>query len=576
MIPGWSEAGPDDGSRTTAVATALREALARLRMLDPVRGVISWEAWYDLFFRMLDETTLPIEGEPHRGVQVFDAMTARGLRFRALFLIGMNEQSFPRYVREDPFLRDRQRVVLESTLGFKIDEKLAGYDEERLLFALLSRAATHRLYLTYQRADEDGRAMVPSGFVAPALRDERFIPKAEISVPRRLIARLSAFPTNQDVVPAQDLAIGCLLQGESASPVLKALGKQVSLLESGQQAQVVQERESPDLGPYDGLLPPRTSERVKEKPQSLSPTSLERYATCPFRYFSEQVLRLEPVPRRFDMELPAMTIGTLLHETLRLSYEQLLALQWPDPSVTELHARAIVTAVVREVFAAPAAVRGPGHALLWTIVQEQIEELVLAAVASDQTHCRTEGFRPHAFEVSAKGSVALGPDIPDLQIQGTIDRIDLRTDPPATRIVDYKFKQGSEMKSEDRNLLLSAIRGARLQPPLYASMALPSLPSPSEVQLLYLAPRWKDPIQRATFETSVLRGQAGRAIITTLRTLVQGIARREFFILPDSYCEQCSFSTACRRFDQATWWRSYRAPQARSLRRLRKAKVSDE
>jgi len=94
--------------------------------------------------------------------------------------------------------------------------------------------------------------------------------------------------------------------------------------------------------------------------------------------------------------------------------------------------------------------------------------------------------------------------------------------------------------------------------------------------LLYPAPRWKDPVSRSTFQAVALRGQTGQAITDTLRTLVQGITRREFFILPDSYCEQCPFSSACRRFDQATWWRSYRAPQARSLRRLRKAKVADE
>jgi len=120
------------------------------------------------------------------------------------------------------------------------------------------------------------------------------------------------------------------------------------------------------------------------------------------------------------------------------------------------------------------------------------------------------------------------------------------------------------------------VRGVRLQPPLYASMTIPSLPPPFQVQLFYLAPRWEHPITRATFEASALRGNAGAAIVNTLRTLVQGIERREFFILPDSYCEHCAFTVACRRNDQATWWRSYRAPQARQLRRLRKQKVTDE
>ena len=74
-----------------------------------------------------------------------------------------------------------------------------------------------------------------------------------------------------------------------------------------------------------------------------------------------------------------------------------------------------------------------------------------------------------------------------------MDRVDYRAEPPALRIVDYKFKQGNEITAVDRNLALSAVRGFRLQPPLYARMTLPSLPAPTDVQLLFLAPQWKQP-----------------------------------------------------------------------------------
>ena len=198
------------------LALLIRSALARLQQLDPLGGDLSWEEWVELFRRVLDETSIPIEEERHQGVQVLDAMTARGRTVRALFVLGMNEKLFPRYVREDPFLRDRQRVVLESTLGYKIDEKLAGHEEEVLLFELLSRSATNRLYLSYQRADEAGRVMAPSGFIAMAMRDPRFVGKPEEPVPRRLTQRISEQPSIQDLLPAEELALGCLLQGHDA------------------------------------------------------------------------------------------------------------------------------------------------------------------------------------------------------------------------------------------------------------------------------------------------------------------------------------------------------------------------
>ncbi len=559
----------------TKVGSLVRSALARLQQLDPLGVNLSWQEWVELFRQVLDETSIPIEEDRHQGVHVVDAMTARGQTVRALFILGMNEKLFPRYVREDPFLRDRQRVVLESTLGYKIDEKLAGHEEELLLFELLSRSATNRLYLSYQRADETGRVMAPSGFIAMAMRDPRFVGKPEATIPRRLTVQISEQPSIQDLLPVEDLALGCLFQGDDASPIFDALGHDRTLFERGLAVLKTIERESPELGPFDGMVgvqEPATAER------SFSPTALERYATCPFQYFAGKVLRLESVRRIQDDHLLPLMLGTLVHESLRVTYERLLRLQWPEDPLTEATVQSLVHEAVPETFAAHAASQGTGHALLWTLAREQVTALIESAISSDQEEYRATGFRPVAFETAARGTVPLEPDASpaSLKIHGTLDRVDFRTEPPALRIVDYKFKQGSEITAMDRNLALSAVRGFRLQPPLYARMTLPALPAVTDVQLLFLAPEWKQQISRSTFDAGLWTGHTGDMIRQTLFTLIQGIERREFFILPDGYCDYCEFSAACRRHDAMAWWRSYRSPQARVLRRMRKQKVSDE
>ncbi len=562
----------------TKVGSLIRSALARLLELDPLGGDLSWEEWVELFRRVLDETSIPIEEDRHQGVQVLDAMTARGRTVRALFLLGMNDKLFPRYVREDPFLRDRQRVVLESTLGYKIDEKLAGHEEELLLFELLSRSAINRLYLSYQRADETGRVMAPSGFIAMAMRDPRFVGKPEETVPRRLTLRISEQPSIQDLLPVEDLALGCLLQGHDALPLLDAMGRDRPLFEQGLSTLRTIERESPELGLFDGMVGAQAPVSPTATERSFSPTELERYATCPFQYFADKVLRLEPVRRLQHDHLPPLMLGTLVHESLRVSYERLVLLQWPDDSLTEARVQSTVHEAVTDTFASHAASQGTGHALLWTLAREQVTELVIAAVSSDQAEYQATGFRPVAFEVAAQGTVPLESDASSvsLKIHGTLDRVDYRAEPPALRIVDYKFKQGNEITAVDRNLALSAVRGFRLQPPLYARMTLPSLPAPTEVQLLFLAPQWKQPVSRTTFDAGLWTGHTGDMIRQTLSTLIHGIANREFFILPDGYCDYCEFSGACRRHDAMAWWRSYRSPQARVLRKLRKQKVRDE
>ena len=96
---------------------------------------------------------------------VLNATAARGYRFRALFILGMNEGVFPRTIREDAFLRDRDREVLERDLGYKVSQKLAAFDEEKLLFTLLVGAAQRAALLFVSKLGRKrqgaGAIMVP-------------------------------------------------------------------------------------------------------------------------------------------------------------------------------------------------------------------------------------------------------------------------------------------------------------------------------------------------------------------------------------------------------------------------------
>jgi ATP-dependent helicase/nuclease subunit B len=163
-----------------------------------------------------------------------------------------------------------------------------------------------------------------------------------------------------------------------------------------------------------------------------------------------------------------------------------------------------------------------------------------------------------------------------LKIRGRIDRLDRNRSSGTMRVLDYKFKVGSAMKPEDRNLTQSAVRGYRLQPPLYSCLTVPGQSTPSQVQFLFLAPRWSPTISRSSFETMSWSSDTWILIQNTVRTLVDGIRTGRFFILPDGYCDSCDFRVACRREHAPTWWRAYRAAEPKTLKMLRAQKVADE
>jgi ATP-dependent helicase/nuclease subunit B len=216
-----------------------------------------------------------------------------------------------------------------------------------------------------------------------------------------------------------------------------------------------------------------------------------------------------------------------------------------------------------------------GHFLLWELAKSSILDVVTAAV-DDDTHAYHDApFAPVAFEVVAEGTVA---DVPacgsmPLKIRGRVDRVDRHRDTRALRIIDYKLKIGKSISPEDRRLVQSAVRGYRLQPPLYAQLHLPDLGASSQVQLFFLAPHWPSPVVRSTFDSSVWSTDQGTLLRNTLNRLISGIKSGRFFIMPDAYCKTCEFRVACRREHMPTWWRASRAVEARELSALRTQEV---
>jgi len=587
-IPGLEE-DTEDGIEpedvTRRVGQAIGKVLREVRQLDRLDETAGWEEWAGLFAQAMERATWPVEPFTHGGVQVLDAMATRGVPFRALIVLGLNETVFPRSIREDAFLRDRVRRILGETLGYKIDEKLGGYEEERLLFELLVRSAGDRLYLSYQRADAEGRPLAVSSCLDPWLRAGDGVARVpDVVVPRRLSDRLALPLFAAPLLTREELSVGLVLRDSDPSALLEAAGRDALLFRHGVAALQEMERTAGGLGPYDGQTGPLDRHWTRIATKGLAPTPLEQYARCPFQYFSGQVLGLEPVREQADAGVPPRALGDLCHLVLSRCYRQWSSRGWPRSGLGSEAMRMDINTAVETCFADYAMEHGAGYPLLWQMARETVAGLVLAAAMADEEESRASGFMPEAFEVEAEGSLEPvgGEELKFLRVHGRLDRVDRRDKPPGWRIVDYKYRHGGRKKDEDKNLALSAARGTRLQPPLYALMQpqgrqpdrASNCAMPSTVDFVFLAPRRSVIVERASFDSAVLQGTAGQTIAQTVRTLVDGIRQGRYFVLPEeNYCSHCEFAAACRRFHGPTWWRAFTAPAARALKRIRKVTI---
>ncbi|MFQ5932542.1 MAG: PD-(D/E)XK nuclease family protein, partial [Nitrospiraceae bacterium] len=373
-------AGDPNGDKVgeyDTVAELFRAGLDELRELGRLGQAVSLEDFVAALQRLIEEMTVPLGSAHGSGVEVLDAMAARGLPFRALFILGLNEKVFPRHIHEDAFLRDRVRRLLEVDLGFKIQEKLAGYDEERLLFSLLCSAARHHLTLLYQRADEAGRTLVPSAYLGDMKR--AWGGDAEVAVPRRLTKKFrEGVQFRLERLTPSELVVKLLLDRRVPRRLLEAGYPTGRIVEQGLAALPWIDSLEPRLGAYDGITGPLQTHWGRLMARGVSPTSLERYAMCPFRYFAEHVLRLElmTVPETVDQVGP-MELGRLAHDILRTCLQTFHEEGgFAKPPRSRRDPLELLNLAARSVFEEFARSHPVGYLLLWELAQERLLEFL--------------------------------------------------------------------------------------------------------------------------------------------------------------------------------------------------------
>ena len=251
--PSFAEDGTGD-ERSECLLNGFEQAITSLRQLDRIEQEVTWEQWLASFRSLLERSRLPVLGQTSMGVQVLDVMAARGRPFKTIFVLGMNDHVFPRVVREDAFLRDRDRRVLAESLGYKIDEKMTGFDEEALLFALLQQSARDYLYLLYQRADGNGRPLIPSSFLRDHLeRAGAERGESERAYPVGLLDRSAVSYFSSDHATPQETRLRSILAGRSIHALVSHGSPWWNLFQNGMDMIAHLERSGSKAGPFDGI-----------------------------------------------------------------------------------------------------------------------------------------------------------------------------------------------------------------------------------------------------------------------------------------------------------------------------------
>ncbi|MFY9610501.1 MAG: PD-(D/E)XK nuclease family protein [Blastocatellia bacterium] len=410
------------------------------------------------------------------GLKVLEATDVRGLRFRAVFIAGLIEGGFPLRASRDWIYPHEERERLKR-YGLTLEDISPDtlLKEEHYFYQSACRA-TERLYLSRPLVLEDGSETVASYYVEEL---SRAIAPGRIN---KEIAR-SDFDGRTLFESSRPSELAMLLvrqeerrrhraqQGDTFPKALiarlmaAACARGILSEAARRRIEVERERGGSSFGRFDGVIrSKRLIESLRQQygvGHDFSASELSLYGKCPFKFFAEKVLRLEPRGEA-ALDLTALDAGSLLHETLRRFFEQ-----HRDELITGLD-RAELRRELREVadavFDEHQHVVPPINYQVWEIDRE-IRKLLLEQVldyeidAEEKARAKdvrpaffelafgmkSEGADPHSTDRKLEFQRASG-DQETVSVRGQIDRVDVAHDGTGTAIAyDYKLSKGATL-----------------------------------------------------------------------------------------------------------------------------------
>lgn len=571
----------------------LRRGLITLARADQAAGFGPEEMDARRFARAATDVAIeeqrPGGHSPVGRVRVVEAETVRGLRPRRLFLAGLSEQSFPQ-LRNLGDLESNSGaaaadVAANSPMAAAVGETAPQVDpttDEMLLFYRVATRPTESLTFSYPALDAKAQRLEPSPYLADverafaphkiARRTSTLAPGLAADVPlSRTEARIAAIDRAQqgDCAP-----LAALVRNETTARAASCLLAGVEII--GQRAL------RDEFGAWEGVF---TSDAGTARLAALfgpehhwSPSQLETYASCPFRFFGETLLRLTPLPD-LTLTIDPRHRGSLLHEALAAAHRRAST---SDDALGDAMG-ALFTQTLEQIVGS-----FPQHGLEGALREIQRRELTQWAEKLDeQTHRYRQAYsnvdrplEPRYFEVqfgpgsrhsdtdadaqlSTQQPFGLDLGNEKISLTGQIDRLDVGQvgQLPVFNVIDYKSGVKAVFKR------VEAEAGAQLQLPLYA-LAAEELLLKGEGAVAWAAGYWsvqgdgfvKSASSRSRRQLQIREEVDGEpevtdewkqlrvTLIEKIQQLVHGVRAAQFPVYnPDENCTRwCELSKICR------------------------------
>ena len=369
----------------------LRDLVIQVGNLLPLMGDTAERTiLYRLLFKLVEEETLPFEGEPLEGLQIMGFLESRLINFDYLIIPESNEGALP---HKRPI--NRGYIPYNVRLGYDMPTyRSDDYTEAYYFYRLVSRAR-RVFFIVDSRSEKE-----PSRFLAQ-LRYLFHLTPQEHTVKVSMLAT----QTPKIVIPKDEAAMAVLRE-------------------------------------YT------TSNRDDVK-KALSASSLSTYALCPLQFYYKYIRQIPEIEERTDLLSPG-EFGTVIHDVMQHLYKpyegKLLSSQDYEWLIEPHTSLPRISTIVNSYYAqnvlhqnsTPKEIEGMHQMYIRMIMEE-----IYAVLKFDAQYIR----RGHQLAyVASEQRIDMIEPLPELRIdvrfKGFIDRLD-EVD-GLLRIVDYKTGSDSQ------------------------------------------------------------------------------------------------------------------------------------
>jgi len=460
-------------ARDQAAADALGDMARELDDALRVSGAGARRMHRRTFHRWLLDAAADFNLSPRgpRGgaVRIVDVLHLPGRTFEHVFLGGVVDGRFPGRPVPHALFSDEDRRAVNLKEGrevFRLSQSDAGgrapwrIAEDRLLLYLALVAAKEGVTISFARASAGGQEQVASPFLDELerltglkvdARPARALPLLdEVLTEGQLRERvaLEVLARRSVRTSEPDAAASAMRRRFESEPWLRTAEWHTKIEEERLQFFADPQREA---GPFTGfvgtpeLLPVLKAAFSFDEKQPVSASELRRFGNCAFQGFLAYALRLGERDQPGE-ELDSRVQGEFWHKVLEELFPRLKEKGLLGKAADEVPAALLDEAVDAAVGAVESHAH-VGHPALWKLDRERARTMALRLLnAEEHRGLPFDGLTPAHTELRfgdsrshedwRKVAIPGGEGVPDVHVQGKIDRIDLGTD--ALGVVDYK------------------------------------------------------------------------------------------------------------------------------------------